>query len=94
MTGGTGAERTLRELDEAAGLAKGSAFRAFKRLALQEGRDFRQLDPVRDETEIVALRGGNRVYLGTVAPVLLQPGAASRVLEIMRSGLPEASRGG
>jgi hypothetical protein len=53
---------TLREIDEAAGAAKGAAFRAFKRFEskLAEGRDFRLLDATADAAEIAAL--GERAY--------------------------------
>ena len=72
---------TLKELDVAAGLPKGSAFRAFKRLepTLREGSQFRVLRPGRDDAEIGALRAAGRVY-GASRVVVLLADATARAL--------------
>lgn len=77
----TGDEHSFRELDEVRGLPKGSAFRAFKRVAgqLEEGHHFRVLEAHRDHGEIEALRQAGRIYDASVNVVLLGPGAAARV---------------
>lgn len=74
-------EWTFRELDEARGLPKGSAFRAFKRVheELCEGRDFRVLQANQDAGEIGDLRREGRIYAGSVNVVVLSPGATERV---------------
>lgn len=89
-------ERTLRELDEAAGCAKGGAFRAFKRVAgeFREGPDFRVLDRARDADAVAALLAGNRAYRSSHAVVLVGPAMGGRILEILRSELPSAARDG
>lgn len=75
---------SLRELDEAAGKPKGTAFRAFKRLASQlaELRDFRLLDARRDAGQIAALR--ERIYRSSRNVLLFSPGAAVLLREKMR----------
>lgn len=89
-------ERSLRELDERAGCAKGSAFRAFKRIAgeFREGTDFRVLDRERDAQAVAPLLEGNRAYRSSHSIVLVGPAMAGRILEILRSGLPPAARDG
>lgn len=89
-------ERTLRELDEAAGLPKGSAFRAFKQARgdFREGADFRVLDRVRDAAEVAALQAGQRAYHSSQAVVLAGPRMAARITEILRSAFPSAPRRG
>ena len=66
---------TLREIDQQGALAKGSAFRAFRRIepSLQEPRDFRLLDHARDAAEIAELKRAGRVYASSVNVVLLSP---------------------
>lgn len=73
--------RSLRELDLAAGLPKGSAFRAFKaRLgSLQEGVDFIVLDHRIHAALASALHAQGRLYRSSVHPVLLAPAAAEAV---------------
>jgi hypothetical protein len=75
--------RSLRELDESAGLAKGSAFRAFKSLLgeLREGEDFLVLDHQSHAALASQLHGEGRLYRSSVHPVLLAPGASARVAE-------------
>jgi len=72
---------TLREIDQRLGAPKGTAFRAFKRLApaWREGREFRVLDAARDAAEIEALRAAGRVYASSRAIILLSADAASRI---------------
>jgi len=76
-------ERSFRELDEQAGVPKGSAFRLFKRLEpqLQEGRDFRLLYPGSDDTEIAGLRQQQRIYASSVNVVLLRAELADEILQ-------------
>lgn len=78
---------TFKELDSRVGLAKGSAFRAFKALEseLDEGRDFRVLDSQRDAAELAALRAADRVYRSSVKVVVLSPTLARRIEERLRA---------
>ena len=82
---------SLRELDEAAGLPKGSAFRAFKRLRsdLREGEDFLVLDHQTHSALVAALHAQDRLYRSSVRPVLLAGGAAARLAERLRQRDPE-----
>lgn len=77
---------TLREIDEAEGAVKGSAFRAFRRIdnAWSETRDFRVLHHRSDRAEIDALRAGGRIYGSTVNLLLLSPALATAVRAQMR----------
>jgi hypothetical protein len=67
--------RSLRELDEAQGLVKGSAFRAFKQVEpqLQEPRDYAVLHHDDNRTEIENLRRSGRIYDSSINVVLLSP---------------------
>lgn len=75
---------TLRELDQAAGAPKGTAFRAFKRLhaALVEGRDFRLLDAATDAAEIAGL--GARAYASSRNVLVFSPRACALLRREMR----------
>ena len=77
---------TLRECDEAENAAKGSAFRAFKRIEAQwsEPRDFRVLHHDHDRSAIDALRMRQRIYASTVNLLLLSPALATAVRTQMR----------
>ena len=79
--------RTMRELDEAAGLPKGAAFRAFKALlgALNEGADFVVLDHQTAQALAATLIAEGRLYRSSVNPVLLAPAAAARVQSTMEA---------
>lgn len=76
---------SLRELDTALGLGKGSAFRAFKRLLprLLEGRDFVVLDHRNHSALAAKLHAADRLYRSSVNPVLLAPEAAALVREAL-----------
>ena len=74
---------TLREIDEVLGLPKGSAFRAFKSLALVEEADFRVLHPDRDSAAFQALRGAGRIYPGTQRAILLSDDARGKIEAIL-----------
>ncbi len=76
---------SMRELDEAAGLPKGAAFRAFKALlgALREGSDFVVLDHQTTQALAARLIAEGRLYRSSVNPVLLAPAAAARVRAAM-----------
>lgn len=75
--------RSLRELDECAGLAKGSAFRAFKAALAQldEGRDFIVLDHQTHAALASTLHAQGRLYRSSVHPVLLAPAAARQLAQ-------------
>jgi hypothetical protein len=75
---------TLRELDERLGRPKGTAFRAFKRAGLVEGRDFRVLTPGADAAAIAQLRAAGRIYAVSVNVILLTADAAERLAAILR----------
>ncbi|AXQ29185.1 hypothetical protein D0B54_11015 [Solimonas sp. K1W22B-7] len=84
--------RTFRELDERAGLPKGSAFRAFKRLepGLHQGRDYCLLRAGSgDEAKIEALRGENRVYRNSINIVLVDDALAERLLKHLSGTLEQ-----
>jgi hypothetical protein len=67
--------RSLRELDAAQGLTKGSAFRAFKQMEpqLQERRDYLVLHYDDNRADIENLRQSGRIYDSSVNVVLLSP---------------------
>lgn len=72
---------SLREIDQAAGAVKGSAFRAFKAIEAQldEGLDYRILDAIDDRADVAKLRAAGRVYDSSVRILLLSPATAARV---------------
>ena len=78
--------RSLLELDREAGLTKGSAFRAFRRIEAdwQEPRDYRVLHHQTDRPMIDELRDSGRIYPSTVNLVLLCPALSTAVLAQMR----------
>lgn len=67
--------RTFRELDEALGMPKGSAFRCFKKhlSALVENHDFQVLYAEHDEQVIFELKQAGRAYAQSHNLVLLSP---------------------
>jgi hypothetical protein len=77
---------TLREIDQTLGMPKGSAFRAFKRLALIEGQDFWLLTPSMHGLALGTLRQGRRLYASSIHAVVLSPEAAQRVLAHLQAG--------
>lgn len=95
MSAPPSAWRTLKELDAAAGLPKGSAFRAFKRLepGLREGAHFRVLRPGADDAEIAALRAAGRAYGASRVVILLGEHAASAVRDDLARGFIATHRG-
>jgi hypothetical protein len=74
---------SFRELDQQAGLPKGRAFKAFKRLdpPLQEGDDFLLLSPQQHGESIRQLRQSGRIYPASIQVVLLHEAAAQRIAE-------------
>ncbi len=72
---------TLQEIDRTAGLAKGSAFRGFKRLVanLAEGIDYQVLDHQQARETIAGLRSQGRIYASSVNVIMLSKPAAARV---------------
>lgn len=78
---------SFKDLDEAAGLPKGEAFRAFRRLErfwLQD-RDYRLLQANADAAEIAELKHSGRVYRSSANVVLLAPARAEELLAILRN---------
>lgn len=77
---------SLREIDNAAGAAKGAAFRAFKVLegTFDEGRDYAVLHADRDREAISQLRVRERIYASSINVLLLSPDAAARVAAALR----------
>lgn len=63
---------SLKELDSAWAVCKGTAFRRFKRMLpdLVEGRDFIYMNAERDHTEIEYLRASRRIYASSVNVVM------------------------
>ncbi|MDD3762122.1 MAG: hypothetical protein PHP86_02380 [Nevskiales bacterium] len=78
---------SLREVDLAAGAAKGSGFRLFKRLLaeLSEGTDFVVLQQTHDHEAIERLRRDGRIYASSVNVVLLRPALAQRLAQLARA---------
>ncbi len=76
---------SLREIDQACGLPKGSAFRAFKRHLgdWTEGRDFIVLDHRTHDGISARWQAAGRLYRSSMNPVLLAPGAASVLRETL-----------
>lgn len=79
---------SLRDLDTRLGVAKGTAFRTFKRLAaaLQEGRDFVVLDHEQERQAIVELKNEQRAYQSSVNLILLHPDTAGRIAHLLQAG--------
>lgn len=66
---------SFRELDQQSGRAKGSAFKAFKRLEAQLRcpQDYQLLHAVEDAALIAKLKAEARIYPSSVQVVLLGP---------------------
>ena len=78
----------MREIDVAAGTAKGTAFRRFRRIEaqLQTGRDVLVLHHHDDREAIATLRASQRIYAGSVNVVLVTTTVAARIVEDLRTG--------
>jgi hypothetical protein len=76
---------TLRELDQSLGLAKGSAFRAFKQLQFVEARDFWVLKAGTDAAAIAELRAKQRIYITSINVVVLSSSAAEKKRNYLRT---------
>ena len=75
---------TLREIDAAGGRPKGSAFRVFKSLPLQEGVDFWVFHP---ETSVFAeLQTAGRLYPGALRAIVVSAEARRRIEHALMSG--------
>lgn len=76
---------SLKEIDEARGATKGTAFLAFKQLkeGFDEGRDFYYLSSDQDGTEIETLRSRGRIYNATVNAVLLTESAYVAIMDYL-----------
>lgn len=79
--------RSFRELDEACGQPKGSAFRSFKQIEsqLQESHDYLLLNANQQREIIEKLRLQQRIYASSVNVVLLSPSAEALVLKHLRN---------
>lgn len=79
--------QTLREIDAAAGTAKGTAFRRFREIEaqLQFGHDYRVLHHADDREAISALRNGARIYAGSVNVVLIREAIARQIADGLRT---------
>ncbi|HEX4895529.1 MAG TPA: hypothetical protein VFV11_04285 [Solimonas sp.] len=79
--------QTLRELDLRLGAAKGTAFRAFRRLESRyaEGSDYVLLDASHSPELLAALRAADRLYRSSPRPLLLSPALADAVLAAARN---------
>lgn len=79
--------RTFRELDEASGLSKGSAFRAFKHVEpqLTEQKNYRVLRAQEQRNIIETLRTNQRIYTSSVNVVLLAPAAEALILKHLQT---------
>jgi len=78
---------SFKQLDEAAALPKGEAFRAFRRLEPQwrQDQDYRLLQSDLDAAEIAELKRSGQVYRSSANVVLLAPARAEQLLAILRS---------
>jgi hypothetical protein len=85
---------TFKEIDTRHGRPKGTAFRAFKRLAgeLAEGVDFHHLDGQVDAERIAALRQAGRIYASTVNAVILTEQGYRRVNDYLQSAPGDGHR--
>ena len=86
---------TFKEIDTRHGRAKGSAFRAFKRVrhTLREGTDFHHLDAATERARIERLRRAGRIYASSVNVVVLSESGYRRVRALLETetegGSPE-----
>lgn len=76
---------SLKEVDEARGAAKGTAFRAFKQLkeGFDEGHDYYYLSSDEDGVELDGLREQGRLYDSCVNTVLLTEEGYVAVMEFL-----------
>lgn len=76
---------SLKEIDEARGAKKGTAFLAFKQLkeSFDEGRDFYYLSSSQDSREIEQLRSSKRIYETTVNAILFTEGGYQSVIDYL-----------
>ncbi len=76
---------SLKEIDQARGDNKGTAFLAFKQLkeSFDEGRDFHYLSAAEDGAEIEKLRSADRIYATTVNAILLTENGYSAVVDYL-----------
>lgn len=72
---------TLRQIDRMNGVAKGTAFRAFKRVRgeLVEDRDYFVLDAAGSDPLLAQLQAAEAVYASSQVVVLLTPDAYARM---------------
>lgn len=76
---------TLRDLDQQAGLPKGSAFRAFKAIEEQliEGIDYRLLNHDADTAEIAELKRNRRIYPSSLNVLLFAKATHQQLLAVL-----------
>jgi len=79
---------SFRDIDEAFGRPKGTAFRSFKRIRSQlvEGQDYLYLSGEAHAATIQALRDSGRVYASTIHAVLFTEEGYRRVAEVLEDG--------
>lgn len=76
---------SLKEVDNARGVVKGTTFKAFKQLreGFDEGRDYFYLSGDQDSVEIETLRSKSRIYEGTVNAILLTESGYAAIMEYL-----------
>lgn len=82
---------SFKEIDGLHQCAKGTAFRAFKRLGqrLTEGEHFCYLNAETHAAEIEALRQAGRIYTSTVNAVLLTKAGYAMLRQVLEGNKPE-----
>lgn len=82
---------SFKEIDRLHQCAKGTAFRAFKRLGrrLTEGEHFCYLNAETHAAEIEALRQASRIYTSTVNAVLLTKAGYAMLRQVLEGNKPE-----
>lgn len=78
----------LRALDLRAQTAKGSAFRAFKKLRAQwqEGVDYCALDHQQHRAQIETLKNTGQSYASSINVVVVSAALGARILQVLKTG--------
>jgi len=76
---------SLKEVDEARGATRGTAYQAFQQLreGFDEGRDYFYLRNDQDDMELNALRVGGRIYEGSINAVLLTESGYTALMDYL-----------
>ena len=83
--------RSFRELDQTSGMAKGSAFKVFKRIeqGLEESHDYVLLR-LQDQRDLIeTLRSSQRIYASSMNVVLLSPATERLILNQLQKDSSE-----